>query len=774
MSLRIITPARLGELLEQALEQSGLSPSDTSLILLPESLSESQSNELDSKVREINAPIFILGKRAMSLTLGETVPAREMHLPREFGGLVAKCGYDPKFFVRTGGSQSPYFGEFESCLKSLVSSSSIILPKVEMLDEAAGLDLLKELTESEAHVGFDIETNGFPQWHEKFNIVIVGISTLKRAWYIKCDSSFFTENQEIWKSYMAKVTNYVYNMSYEGLALSHALHIPVFEMNLVDVMLYPTVFRRKEGLKTVAVRDCGLPDWSINHSLVRSAIESIIKTLRPMKRGHRPQYLSLRDLGLLGYSKELELKPDEISKMESNLRANFRLLVEYLKSDELDLLSDQLITEIPVRHPKKEVYFELVPHRILGEYCGLDSFGTLYMYEFFKNKASDTEIRAFNLYQTHAKLQIILESPGICWNDKLAENLYVEYSKKRISSLQKVILNPLMRAQLSGILTSFIEVEVSSSVDLTYLKSIWNPISSHKNSTIHLKRSFSTKPTKIAFFIKSLVDSYKSEELPIEKQTSLVKLFASGEDLNKRRRVYHLMCNDSKFLGVILSMFNWEYSKSLNFEVESTSAGTIEELFSIFECVGLDIEDESTWTPEFDLLIHYRTFKKTNKVITSYIEGSVGRGQVYRINKKDFDKPVPTRYDYTGGKLSEDQVHVFQPTYNCLGAETKRWKSLAGDTKVLLKDGSSSPIKDLAKLKKSEEYDVMTFNTEKDSHGVSLGYFARKTHHNKSIELTLSNGETLRCTSDHKFLLEDNTWCRADNLGGKLLKKVKS
>ncbi len=87
-----------------------------------------------------------------------------------------------------------------------------------------------------------------------------------------------------------------------------------------------------------------------------------------------------------------------------------------------------------------------------------------------------------------------------------------------------------------------------------------------------------------------------------------------------------------------------------------------------------------------------------------------------------------------------------------------------GDTKIKLLDGSEKSFAELAKLSPDEIFYVYSVNKE-GRIIVGKGRHARITRRNAQLlELTLDNGEALRCTPDHRFLLRDGSYKEAKDL----------
>jgi DNA gyrase subunit A len=87
-----------------------------------------------------------------------------------------------------------------------------------------------------------------------------------------------------------------------------------------------------------------------------------------------------------------------------------------------------------------------------------------------------------------------------------------------------------------------------------------------------------------------------------------------------------------------------------------------------------------------------------------------------------------------------------------------------GDTRIKLLDGTEKPFAELAELGPDEVFYVYSVD-EQGRIVVGEGRNARVTRRNaRLMELTLDNGETIRCTPDHKFMLRDGTYRAAEDL----------
>lgn len=87
-----------------------------------------------------------------------------------------------------------------------------------------------------------------------------------------------------------------------------------------------------------------------------------------------------------------------------------------------------------------------------------------------------------------------------------------------------------------------------------------------------------------------------------------------------------------------------------------------------------------------------------------------------------------------------------------------------GDTRINLLDGTEKSFVELAELDPDEIFYVYSVD-ENGCIVIGEGRNARVTRQDaRLIELTLDNGETIRCTPDHKFMLRDGTYKVAEHL----------
>jgi hypothetical protein len=92
---------------------------------------------------------------------------------------------------------------------------------------------------------------------------------------------------------------------------------------------------------------------------------------------------------------------------------------------------------------------------------------------------------------------------------------------------------------------------------------------------------------------------------------------------------------------------------------------------------------------------------------------------------------------------------------------TDGWQCFTGDTKISLTNGTEVPIKDLV----GKEFEVYSYDLNDNRIKPGKATNCRVTGKNaKLVKVTLDNGEEIRCTLEHRFLLRDGGYCEARHL----------
>jgi len=157
----------------------------------------------------------------------------------------------------------------------------------------------------------------------------------------------------------------------------------------------------------------------------------------------------------------------------------------------------------------------------------------------------------------------------------------------------------------------------------------------------------------------------------------------------------------------------------------------------------------------------------------------VHRRIIYAMNEQGmtYDKPYKKSARIVGDVLGKYHPHGDIAVYDSLVRMVQDFSlryplidgqgnfgCFTGDTKIKLLDGTEKSFEELAKLSPDEIFYVYSI----DDNGqivVGEGKNARLTRRNAElIELTIDNGEKIRCTPDHRFMLRDGTYKEAKDL----------
>lgn len=88
---------------------------------------------------------------------------------------------------------------------------------------------------------------------------------------------------------------------------------------------------------------------------------------------------------------------------------------------------------------------------------------------------------------------------------------------------------------------------------------------------------------------------------------------------------------------------------------------------------------------------------------------------------------------------------------------------VVGDTKVATPFGFIS-IKELSETKGEERFLVYSYDFDKKDYTLGWAFAPRYVKDAETVTIVLDNGTTLTCTTDHKILKKNNSWCEAGNL----------
>ncbi|PWB50654.1 MAG: DNA gyrase subunit A [Candidatus Methanoperedenaceae archaeon] len=157
----------------------------------------------------------------------------------------------------------------------------------------------------------------------------------------------------------------------------------------------------------------------------------------------------------------------------------------------------------------------------------------------------------------------------------------------------------------------------------------------------------------------------------------------------------------------------------------------------------------------------------------------VHRRILYAMNEQGMthDKPYKKSARIVGDVLGKYHPHGDIAVYDSLVRMVQEFSlryplidgqgnfgCFTGDTRIKLLDGTEKSFEELASLNPDEIFYV--YSVDENGHiVVGEGKNARITRrHSELLELTIDNGEKIRCTPDHRFMLRDGTYKEAQDL----------
>ena len=649
------------------------------------------------------------------------------------------------------------------------------VPEVEIRDEdelIALLDYFDSLPKN-TKFGLDYETNAVQQFHEDYETTMIGLAYLQDKntapsfWFpldlppseklVTRMAKFFDDNHSrIW----------THNCVFEILSSWHEFGK---HWEFQDTLVLLTVQGKRASLKDAMRNHLGATLWESSVTEFREKTEALYKWLEKSKA--RDEIFNLAE------SKNWE----ELRNYHSKLK------------DCIDWVVDNYSEEQLPRVFKAFPYpWASVPPEVLGPYCAKDAGYTVLLSEYMWKPEMEM-VYQFSL--PHPYLAAKFEANGSKWNDSIAKEVEKDIVDKLLDTLYFLIQN-----------LDTISVEDKMMAKDTYFKELPYDVVSYTEKTKKEKRrTISTKLDKVNE-LKSILnlgsntpesrakfwDCYFTEELQmgtilnatledlefnqcLESLLNLLQSVEEGFSFQKRL--------PSKSLEILANIENYipdtpenkpvisQVARSLNVGIDKLpelsgkyASDVVKNQYVIHtRYLGVDINDETTWSKEFKLLFNLFYHKKLAKTLSTNINGTIGRSIVYEIVGEK--NGIPLR----GKSISEkpDLVEgLMDNSFNPLSADTWRWSSgyhcLVGDTEILMEDGSSEKIENLVGLKRLSKRTLTVLkgkSVTKPIHSVVESFRTKEL-----VEVLLENGEVIRCTPNHRFLCREGYYVQAKDL----------
>ena len=640
--------------------------------------------------------IICLGKTAASAFVDidhyGSVKEATLDTSLNWDGIPLRIAYHPLYIQRNGGETSPMYPPYVTYFKQF--HQNIPLVHLEGLSSRTYLSADEFLTTefNAPDYGFDIETSSLESLNVENKISGLGFCELNGNGYyvyLKTNEDYEKVKAKLREIILTKKL-YVFNFSFEGTAMAATLGIHPYEWNVVDTRQTCLVVGKKGSLKNIA-STMNFPNWEKSMDYLSDLVSSFYKLLA---RGGKKESKELQALRISWQ----ELLTHLDTKENKTVLNNLNIFLDLYKNTEQSKWTLEEIREIFVDQASKKIqriFYDIIPVNIVGDYCIFDAYAAIKIHNLIYEKLSTKEKKAVEYFKEHAELAAAMECAGVGWNFEKAIELDGFYQEEMTKTLKQLITIPSFFKALG--LTTHDFIKVNSLMSVKELKEYFNPNSNHESTRNTFSAALDTPFVRKLYTIYSLYLelSLTPDSNYVETKAQLRAWLQESLDkdenkLLKQEKFKWIQTADKEIENLLSECFRdditkfAEYMNKLRkFQLPKFDEPTIIPLYEAFTKIGgIDVDDLSTWTPEFEILYYFRLFKKINKAFTSYLWGSVGMdGSARVINKEDSELHCPPRRtpDWNSAilhkRLTENDVPVIAWKFNVNGAETNRWRS---------------------------------------------------------------------------------------------------
>ena len=690
----------------------------------------------------------------------------------EIPGVKACCiyGYSQAYDNNNENALQEYWGRLKEIF---VEKPTYYVPETEITSEEELIQLLDFLDTipKDTKLGLDYETNAVQQFHVDYKTTMIGLSylhdknTAPSFWFsldikpsdklVERMSKFFDDNHKrIW----------AHNCVFEILSSWHEFGK---HWEFQDTLVLLTVQGKRASLKDAMRTHLGATLWESSVTEFREKTEELYKWLEKCK-----------------YQDEVfELAKKKDWKALSELHDKLKNCIEWVS----DNYSEEHLPRVFDSYPYP---WASVPPEVLGPYCAKDAGYTLLLSEYMWKPELEM---IYNFSLPHPYLAAKFEANGSKWNDSIAKIVEKEIVDKMldtlyyliqnldtISSEEKMIARDTYFKELPYDVITYTEKTkkekrktVSTKLDkVNELKGILNLGSNTAESRAKFWDCYFTEELQMGTILNATLEDLEFNQT-LEPLLELLQSKIEGFSFQKIHpsKSLEILANIEDHLPPGNSNIISQVGRSLNLGIDKLpelsgkyASEVIKNQYVIHSrYLGVDINDESTWSKEFKLLFNAFYHKKLAKTLSTNINGTIGRSIVYEVVGER--NGVPLR----GKSISEkpDLIEgVMDNSFNPLSADTWRWSSgyhcLVGDTEVLLEDGTSEKIENLVGLKRLSKRTLTILNGK--SVGKPIHEVVESFRTKELVKITLENGETIKCTPNHRFLCREGYYVQAKDL----------
>lgn len=231
--------------------------------------------------------------------------------------------------------------------------------------------------------------------------------------------------------------------------------------------------------------------------------------------------------------------------------------------------------------------------------------------------------------------------------------------------------------------------DIDNSNNIDFIKEFFSP-SSTGSKTMDVIRKIVNKgkDLNVDHFILTVKESM------LDRENFNIDDIENENDKNIVLRIKNYLSLDKKNQEKCWNEYNWLKKIVLDFSFKDNELNKIQKESKRYKIEKADdgaqidnynhklmepiIEDDpNTWTDSFKWMFMFRVHKKTEKMITTYFDGTVGRKSLKAVDRKELQSGQETVYrlhDYNK-PLKDNEEWLIQTSFSIGNARTGRWKS---------------------------------------------------------------------------------------------------
>lgn len=631
--------------------------------------------------------VYVFGKQLWAQLTGQ----KEGKFPDVIDGKrVLKYLTHYNFCNSTGGFLSPSFkANQDKLLNSKFSKRDEPTSyNLQIVDQSQLIRVISDFSDEpvDSDHALDVEANDFRVWSSHFKLLGFSVVSNAQAYYIVCDRDFSPEEKRSLTRYLYARRPWAYNCKFERSVFWKLLGVRV---DFNDSWALCKINGAPGSLKDNSVKFLNVKKWNTEVEDIVDAADAVFEYFPRMEERGTPEIVR----AVLNPKYSLEDVKDVIIESKSRLK---RHCLNKLEALQVVFQGDSAMTRAALL--KYPFAWETIPTETLATYCGLDSLNTLKL----KEKLYDEEsAKSYPYFLRQSYLACSFESYGICCDDTEALRLRKIYLGKQIETLQDLIgLLDLPDEQKER--AKAITGEPTSEL-LSRVKEIFNPGSTGASAQVPYWNIFKTSAS-ISYVIQlwlerqlTAIGAYDSTAhlfvrgdlvTTLKNLSEHAKDSKYGKNINTMISRFHTLTGETKKVPVLDENGDKVIENGVAVTEEKTTRG---ELFDGFKkeilefhfqaylkyCVGFEIDDPETWPVEFKILYLLKTYKKLDKLISTYIDGSLGFQNMYlaRVTHPSVppDRIMPYSKIPEGYERKPDEVLILNTSFKENVANTRRW-----------------------------------------------------------------------------------------------------